>query len=67
MAVIAPKKGTSISEDEIISLCEKNLARFKKARHVEFVDELPKNATGKILKHVLRERFGESYKKGNSQ
>jgi acyl-CoA synthetase (AMP-forming)/AMP-acid ligase II len=67
MAVVAPKAGASISEEEIISLCEENLARFKKARRVEFVDELPKNATGKILKRVLRERFGDSHKKENSQ
>jgi long-chain acyl-CoA synthetase len=49
-----------LSEYDIIRLCEKNLARFKKPRHVEFVDELPKNASGKILKRVLKEKHGTS-------
>ncbi|MCP4756995.1 MAG: long-chain-fatty-acid--CoA ligase [Proteobacteria bacterium] len=58
MAVIAPKNGASVTKEEIVRLCEKNLADFKKARQIELVDELPKNATGKVLKRVLREKWG---------
>jgi acyl-CoA synthetase (AMP-forming)/AMP-acid ligase II len=54
MAVVALKKDTSLTDREIVTLCEKNLARFKKPRYIEFVDTLPKNASGKILKRELR-------------
>jgi len=57
MAIIVQKKGPKISKNEIISLCENELARFKKPRYIEFVDELPKNASGKILKRDLRKKF----------
>ena len=60
MAVIAPVKGETLSEKDIIRLCEKNLARFKKPRYMEFVDDLPKNASGKILKRILREKYETS-------
>ena len=38
--------------------CLGEIARFKRPRHYVFVDELPKNNTGKVLKTALRERFG---------
>jgi acyl-CoA synthetase (AMP-forming)/AMP-acid ligase II len=60
MAIIVQKEGPVISKDEIISLCEKKLARFKKPRFIEYIDELPKNASGKILKRDLRKRFEKS-------
>jgi acyl-CoA synthetase (AMP-forming)/AMP-acid ligase II len=60
MAVIAPTKGETLSEKSIIRLCEENMARFKKPRYIEFVDELPKNASGKILKRKLREKYEPS-------
>ncbi|MBW1802859.1 MAG: long-chain-fatty-acid--CoA ligase [Deltaproteobacteria bacterium] len=60
MAVIAPVKGEMPSEKDIIRLCEENLARFKKPRHMAFVDELPKNASGKILKRELKKAYGSS-------
>jgi len=37
-----------------------NLARYKVPREVIFLDELPRNATGKVLKRVLRERYEQS-------
>ncbi len=56
-AVIVPKNGNVINEDEVIDFCSKNLAGFKRPRTVDFVKELPKNPTGKILKRVLREPY----------
>jgi long-chain acyl-CoA synthetase len=56
-AVIVSNNGDNITEDEIIDYCRKNLAGFKKPRSVDFVKELPKNPTGKILKRVLREPY----------
>ena len=57
MAVVALKPGMSLTDREIVVLCEKNLARYKKPRYVEFVESLPKNAGGKILKRELRDRY----------
>jgi acyl-CoA synthetase (AMP-forming)/AMP-acid ligase II len=56
-AVIVLKEGAEISESEIIGFCEGKLAGFKKPKSVEFIDKLPRNLTGKILKKELRERF----------
>ena len=54
-AVIVLKKGTSIGEGEIVDFCKENLARYKAPKSVEFVESLPKNPQGKILKRVLRD------------
>ena len=40
--------------------CLARIARFKRPRAYVLVDELPKNATGKVLKTALRERFGRT-------
>jgi fatty-acyl-CoA synthase len=58
MAIIAVKSGHSITEAEIHAHCEANLARFKRPRAIKFVDALPRNATGKIHKPTLRQKFG---------
>jgi fatty-acyl-CoA synthase len=58
MAIVAVKPGHSLSEAEIHAHCEVNLARFKRPRLIEFVDALPRNATGKIHKPTLRKDFG---------
>jgi acyl-CoA synthetase (AMP-forming)/AMP-acid ligase II len=56
-AVITLKKGESPSEDDIMNFCKEHLARYKAPRSVEFVDALPKNPQGKILKRELRDRY----------
>jgi fatty-acyl-CoA synthase len=58
MAIIAVKPGHAITEAEIHAHCEANLARFKRPRLIQFVDALPRNATGKIHKPTLRKNFG---------
>ncbi len=45
-----------VGEDELKDLVKANLARYKVPREIEFVDELPRNATGKVLKRELAER-----------
>ena len=45
------------TSDEIVEFCRERLASFKKPEIVHFVDELPKNQMGKILKKDLREQF----------
>jgi fatty-acyl-CoA synthase len=59
------KKGSKPSEDEIKSKVKSDLARYKVPREVEFLDELPRNATGKVLKKELQEREEEGGENGD--
>ncbi|MEU7138658.1 acyl-CoA synthetase [Nocardia sp. NPDC046473] len=54
-AVIVVREGHSLGEDEVREHVKAHLARFKVPRDVLFIDELPRNPTGKVLKRVLRE------------
>jgi fatty-acyl-CoA synthase len=60
-AFVIPKEDRSPSAESIIKFCKENLARYKAPKHVEFGD-LPKTATGKIQKHVLREKEWKGHK-----
>ncbi|UCH24237.1 MAG: hypothetical protein JSU83_24245 [Deltaproteobacteria bacterium] len=44
-------------EEELIEHCKQHLASYKKPKSVEFVDEIPKNPYGKILRRKLREKY----------
>jgi len=57
MAIVALKPGHTLAPAEIQAHCAANLARFKCPRLIEFVDVLPRNATGKIHKPTLRKQF----------
>ena len=57
-AVVVAAPGATVTEDEVIAACRAALAGYKKPKRVFFVDELPRNASGKILKRELRDRFG---------
>ena len=57
VAAIVPRDGLTLDEDEILRHCRAHLAGFKAPKQVFFVDSLPKNPSGKLLKRVLRERF----------
>jgi acyl-CoA synthetase (AMP-forming)/AMP-acid ligase II len=48
--------GASLDEDAVKTYVRENLARYKVPREVEFLKELPRNATGKILKRELHEQ-----------
>lgn len=56
-AVVARKEGHSLDQEEIIYFCTSRLSSYKKPKRVEFVDELPKNPSGKVTKNVLREPY----------
>jgi acyl-CoA synthetase (AMP-forming)/AMP-acid ligase II len=56
-AVITLREGQNASADEVMAFCKEHLARYKAPRSVEFVDSLPRNPQGKILKRELRERY----------
>ncbi|MDX6583767.1 MAG: hypothetical protein QOI10_2951 [Solirubrobacterales bacterium] len=52
-AFVVLREHDSVDEDEIKAYVKKNLARYKVPREVEFLDSLPRNATGKVLKREL--------------
>ncbi|MER6184750.1 acyl-CoA synthetase [Streptomyces sp. NPDC001652] len=56
-AVVVPRAGEEVEEAELIAHAREKLAHFKAPKRVLFVDELPRNASGKILKRELRDRF----------
>src|SRR5660397_229604 len=55
VACIVVRAGESLDEDEVVSFCKEHIASYKAPKNVEFMDQLPKSATGKILKTELRE------------
>ena len=57
-AVVVPAAGREVDEAELIEHCRSSLASFKRPESVVTVDELPRNAMGKVLKRELRRRFG---------
>jgi len=56
-AYISLRQGATATETEIIDFCKQNLASYKKPKTVEFLNEIPKNASGKIVKTVLRDKY----------
>jgi acyl-CoA synthetase (AMP-forming)/AMP-acid ligase II len=55
-AFVVKEEGKDVSEDDLKGYVKQNLARYKVPREIVFVDELPRNATGKVLKRELAER-----------
>ncbi len=60
-AVVVTKAGRTLSEAEVLAHAATQLAPFKCPKAVLFVDSLPKNPSGKLLKRELRQRFGAQY------
>ena len=54
VAFVVKRPGMEVTSEDVVSLCKDRLASFKCVREVRFVDALPKNQVGKILKTVLR-------------
>ena len=60
-AVVVLKDGMKATEEEIIDLCKRNLASYKKPSSVDFVDSLPMTPSGKIVKREVKEQYWEGY------
>ncbi|MBW1934390.1 MAG: long-chain-fatty-acid--CoA ligase [Deltaproteobacteria bacterium] len=56
-AAIVLKSGTTATQEEIITFCKKHLASYKAPKSVEFLEALPKNAQGKILKREIVKKY----------
>jgi acyl-CoA synthetase (AMP-forming)/AMP-acid ligase II len=57
VAYVVARPGTKLSEEALDSLCLEHIARFKRPKRYLFIDSLPKNNYGKVLKTALRERL----------
>jgi long-chain acyl-CoA synthetase len=62
-AFVVAKEGEVLSEDEVVKYCKDNLAAYKVPKIIEFIDELPKSAVGKILRRKLRDTEMEKIRK----
>lgn len=62
-AVIVPRSGHNLSMEEVVAVCQDNLADYKKPRSVEFVEELPKTGSGKIMRRKIRDRYWAEQKR----
>ena len=56
-AVVVRREGAGATAADLIAFCRAHIAAFKSPKHVEFLDALPRNATGKLLKRELRIQF----------
>jgi len=56
-ALVVLKPDAEASEDELIEFCRAHLAHFKCPRRIQFIQDLPRTATGKIQKNVLRDQY----------
>ncbi len=56
-AVVVPREGEHILEEEVVDYCKAHLASFKKPRKVIFTHALPRNPSGKVLKRDLRKQY----------
>jgi fatty-acyl-CoA synthase len=61
-AVIVVKQGQSLTEREVTAFCSQRLGGFKMPKGVVFVEALPKNPSGKLLKRELRQQLQEHFK-----
>jgi len=53
-AYLVCRPGHALSEASVLAFCRERLANYKVPRRVEFADALPRNASGKVLKYLLR-------------
>ena len=56
-AIVSLRPGQKATEEDIISFCKEYLASYKKPKSIDFIDAIPKNPYGKVLKRELREKY----------
>jgi acyl-CoA synthetase (AMP-forming)/AMP-acid ligase II len=56
-AIVALRPGHKATGEELINFCKEHLASYKKPKSVDFIDAIPKNPYGKVLKRELREKY----------
>ena len=56
-ALVVLKEGHQLTVSDVQEFCGKEIAGFKRPKHVEFIIELPKNSRGKIMRKEIRDRY----------
>ena len=62
-AVVSLVPDQTVTEEELIDFCKARLASYKKPKSVDFIEEIPKNNYGKVMKRELRERYWKGKKR----
>ena len=57
------RQGSTLDEATLIEWARDKLAGYKRPRSVDFIDKLPRNASGKLLKRTLREPYWQGYER----
>jgi fatty-acyl-CoA synthase len=60
-AVVVPREGVELDPDEVLASLAGRLAKYKIPKSVVVVDELPRTASGKLLKARVRTRYGTTH------
>ncbi len=60
-AIVVLRAGQEASADDLVEFCKGQLASYKRPRSVDFLTELPRNASGKVLKKELREKYWKGH------
>ena len=63
-AIVVLRAGMAATGEEIVEFCRGRLGGFERPRSVDFVDALPRNPSGKVLKRVLREPYWAGRQRG---
>jgi len=56
-AIVVPKAGAAVEADALLEFCKGRLGGYKRPKSIDFVDALPRNPSGKVLKKDLREKY----------
>jgi len=56
-AVVTLREGATVAEEELIEFCKGCLGKYKTPKSIDFVDDLPKTETGKILRRIVKEQY----------
>jgi acyl-CoA synthetase (AMP-forming)/AMP-acid ligase II len=62
-AIVVLRQGATATEEEIIDFCRGKLGGFERPRSVDFVEELPRNPSGKVVKRELREPYWAGHRR----
>lgn len=63
-AIVVPREDVTLSEQDVIDFCDGKIASYKKPKSVDFIKELPRNPSGKILKVELRSTYWDQQQIG---
>jgi acyl-CoA synthetase (AMP-forming)/AMP-acid ligase II len=60
---VVKRQGSALDETALIEWTRDKIAGYKRPRSVDFIDKLPRNASGKLLKRTLREPYWQGYER----